>query len=65
MKPSKLQTTAGVVRLATAASLIFAMGWQITDRLAHNVFRPGEYFAYFTIDLWLARVVVGHVTEGV
>ena len=57
MKPSKLQTTAGVVRLATAAALIFAMGWQITDRLAHNVFRPGEYFAYFTIDSSMVAAV--------
>jgi hypothetical protein len=50
MNSTALLKTAGVVRLLTAASLIFAMGWQITDRLAHNVFRPGEYFAYFTID---------------
>jgi hypothetical protein len=57
MKPRSLQTTVGVVRLATAASLIFAMVWQISDRMAHNVFRPGEYFAYFTIDSSMVAAV--------
>ncbi|MCX8530200.1 MAG: Pr6Pr family membrane protein [Rhodoluna sp.] len=57
MKSRSLQTTVGVVRLATAASLVFAMVWQISDRLAHNVFRPGEYFAYFTIDSSMVAAV--------
>ena len=57
MKPRSLQTTVGVVRIATAASLIFAMVWQISDRMAHNVFRPGEYFAYFTIDSSMVAAV--------
>lgn len=33
------------------------MVWQISDRLAHNVFRPGEYFAYFTIDSSMVAAV--------
>ncbi len=57
MKPRALQTTVGTIRIATSASLIFAMVWQISDRLAHNVFRPGEYFAYFTIDSSMVAAV--------
>jgi hypothetical protein len=57
MKSRSLQTTVGVVRLATAASLVFAMVWQISDRMVHNVFRPGEYFAYFTIDSSMVAAV--------
>ncbi|CAB4945271.1 unannotated protein [freshwater metagenome] len=57
MNSTTLLKTAGFVRILTAASLIFAMGWQITDRLAHNVFRPGEYFAYFTIDSSMVAAV--------
>ena len=50
MNSAVLRNTAGLVRLATAFALIYSIGWQIQDRLIHNVFRPGEYFAYFTID---------------
>ena len=57
MNPKALKTTVGLVRIATAGSLIFAMVWQITDRLANNVFRPGEYFAYFTIDTSMVAAV--------
>lgn len=52
-----MNTTIGLVRIATAGSLLFAMIWQITDRLANNVFRPGEYFAYFTIDTSMVAAV--------
>lgn len=38
-----------VTRFATALFLVLAMSWQVADRIQHNVFRPGEYFAYFTI----------------
>jgi hypothetical protein len=37
------------VRWLTAAAILVAIVWQVQDRLVHNVFRPGEYFAYFTI----------------
>jgi len=32
-----------------AVTLLYSVYWQITDRLAHNLFRPSEYFSYFTI----------------
>ena len=47
-----------VLRLATSASLLIAIIWQIADRLANNVFRPAEYFAYFTIQSSLVAAVV-------
>lgn len=50
------------LRLATAFALILAIVWQITDRLLNNVFRPGEYFAYFTIQSSLIAAVVLAVT---
>jgi len=37
------------LRWLTAAAILVAIVWQVQDRLVHNVFRPGEYFAYFTI----------------
>lgn len=46
------------VRLVTAAALLGAIVWQVTDRLIHNVFRPGEYFAYLTIQSSLIATVV-------
>ena len=49
-------------RLVTAASILIAIVWQITDRLANNVFRPSEYFAYFTIQSSLIAAVVLVVT---
>jgi len=51
----------GYLRLFTAAAIIFAVAWQIIDRLVHNVFRPGEYFAFFTIltSLFTAAVLIG------
>ena len=36
--------------------------WQVADRLVHNLFRPGEYFAYFTIHTGLIAAVVLAVT---
>lgn len=36
-------------RLITGLSLLVAIGWQIVDRMANDVFRPTEYFAYVTI----------------
>ncbi|MEY4398303.1 MAG: hypothetical protein RLZ53_879 [Actinomycetota bacterium] len=47
-----------VLRLLTSASLLIAIVWQITDRLLNNIFRPGEYFAYFTIQSSLVAAVV-------
>ena len=39
----------GFLRIAMALVLFGSIFWQITDRVAHNLFRPTEYFTYFTI----------------
>jgi hypothetical protein len=46
------------LRLVTAFALASSVAWQVTDRLANNLFRPGEYFAYFTIQTSLIAAVV-------
>ena len=50
------------IRLATAAAILVAIIWQVSDRLANNLFRPGEYFAYFTIHTSMIAAVVLTVT---
>lgn len=50
------------LRLIVAASLIGSVVWQVTDRLLNGVFRPTEYFAYFTIHTSLIAAVVLTVT---
>ncbi len=40
----------GAVRILVGLAMIYSIGWQIQDRLINNLFRPSEYFAYFTID---------------
>jgi hypothetical protein len=42
-------TSLGLLRILTGSALIGSVAWQVTDRLANNIFRPGEYFAYFSI----------------
>lgn len=37
-------------RLALAFAFIGSIYWQVSDRIANNVFRPQEYFTFFTID---------------
>ena len=37
------------LRLAIAVGLIVAVAWQVLDRISFSVFRPTEYFAYFSI----------------
>ena len=32
-----------------ALALFGSIYWQVSDRLAHNLFRPSEYFSYFSI----------------
>lgn len=39
----------GFVRLIMALALFGSVFWQISDRVAHNLFRPAEYFTFFTI----------------
>ena len=38
-----------VLRWLAAVTILSSVVWQVTDRLAHNLFRPAEYFAYFSI----------------
>lgn len=40
----------GVIRTAIGFALIASVIWQVSDRIANNLFRPFEYFAYFSID---------------
>ena len=37
------------LRLATGLGLLVSVIWQVTDRIANDIFRPFEYFAYFSI----------------
>ena len=52
----------GGIRVLVAAALLTAVVWQITDRLAHGLFRPAEYFSYFSIQGTLICLVVLAVT---
>lgn len=40
----------GGIRLLTAAMLLGSVIWQMSHRIYFNHFRPGEYFAFFTIN---------------
>jgi hypothetical protein len=46
----------GLLRILTGSALLGSVAWQVTDRLANNIFRPGEYFAYFSI---VSAIVAG------
>jgi hypothetical protein len=37
------------LRFLAAIALLGSIVWQIADRVANNLFRPEEYFSYFTI----------------
>jgi hypothetical protein len=39
----------GAARILVALAILGSIAWQISDRLAHDLFRPTEYFAYFSI----------------
>ncbi len=56
--PSNYRRFIGVSRGVLALVVLVSVVYQITDRLTHNVFHPGEYFAYFTIQTSLMDVVV-------
>jgi hypothetical protein len=53
-----MRKTLPYIRLVTAFALMSSVIYQVTDRLLNNVFRPGEYFAYFTIQTSLIAAVV-------
>ncbi|MEY4639359.1 MAG: hypothetical protein RLY13_357, partial [Actinomycetota bacterium] len=54
----------GGIRAVTSGLIIWAIVWQITDRLAHDLFRPTEYFAYFSIESSMIAAVVMAVTAA-
>ena len=39
----------GSLRLLTGLGLLGSVTWQVTDRILNGIFRPTEYFAYFSI----------------
>lgn len=48
----------GALRLALGLLILSAMITQVVDQLTHDAFKPGEYFAYFTIESSMMNVVV-------
>ncbi len=46
------------LRLATALAIFGSIFWQVSDRLANDLFRPQEYFFYFTIQTALISATV-------
>lgn len=59
MKAMKL---IGGLRVLISLALLGSITWQVTDRLAHGLFRPAEYFAYFSIQGTLICAVVLGIT---
>lgn len=58
MKPNR---TVAVFRWLAAVTVFSAVVWQITDRVANNLFRPAEYFSYFSIQgTLIAAVLLGY-----
>jgi hypothetical protein len=49
--------TVAVIRFATAFAMLASIVWQITSRVMNDVFRPWEYFSYFTIQTSLLAIV--------
>ena len=49
--------TSAIIRLATALAMLVSVVWQIASRVANQVFRPWEYFSYFTIQTSLIAIV--------
>jgi len=47
-----------VIRVLLALSLFGSVYWQVSDRMMHNLFRPTEYFSYFSITSCLLTAVV-------
>lgn len=53
-----MRVLTGGFRLLLGLSILGSIAWQVTDRIAHNVFRPHEYFTFFTVD---TSILVGLV----
>ena len=47
-----------ILRWLGAATVVSSVVWQVSDRLAHNLFRPAEYFSYFSIQGTLIAAVM-------
>jgi len=54
----------GVLRVLFGVVVFSMVVWQIADRVVHNVFRPTEYFSYFTVHTCLGLAVL-FVTAGI
>jgi hypothetical protein len=46
------------LRIGISLAMFFSIIWQVTDRIANDVFRPTEYFEYFTIQTGLISATV-------
>jgi hypothetical protein len=58
MNPNRI---VAVFRWLAAATVLSSVVWQVTDRLANNLFRPAEYFSYFSIQgTLIAAVMLGY-----
>lgn len=53
-----VRRTFGLVRIAASVLVLASIATQIGDKLINDVFRPEEYFSYFTIQTSMANVVV-------
>jgi hypothetical protein len=49
--------TVAFIRFGTALAMLASVIWQISSRVINNVFRPWEYFSYFTIQTSLLAIV--------
>jgi hypothetical protein len=45
----RLTRSVAVFRWLAAIAIFISVVWQVTHRLIHNLFRPAEYFSYFSI----------------
>jgi len=49
--------TVAIIRFGTAFAMLASVIWQISSRVINDVFRPWEYFSYFTIQTSLLAIV--------
>ncbi|MDE2386819.1 MAG: Pr6Pr family membrane protein, partial [Actinomycetales bacterium] len=53
-----MRVLTGSFRLLLGLAILGSVAWQVTDRIANHVFRPQEYFTFFTVD---TSILVGLV----
>ncbi len=53
-----IRRTLGVLNVAASITIVVALSMQITEKVVNDVFRPTEYFAFFTIQSSIINVVV-------